>query len=44
MKLLVSKTGRVYAAGPKLVRQINRADIVRRIKEECQQWKLFSET
>lgn len=44
MKLLVSKTGRVYAAGPKLVRHLSTREIISRLIKECQQWKLFSET
>lgn len=41
-KLLVSKSGRAYAAGPRPIRKINQADIIRRIKKECQEWTVCS--
>lgn len=44
MKLLVSKTGRVYAAGPRRIRKINQADIIRRLIKECQEWTVCFST
>ena len=38
MKLLISKSGHVYASGPRPVRKINSADVIRRITERSQEW------
>ena len=42
MKLLVSKTGKVYAAGPRKLSTRTTADIIRTIKKECQEWTVCS--
>ena len=44
MKLLVSKSGRVYAAGPRKIQTVNTAETLRRIKKECQQWTVLFST
>lgn len=42
MKLLISRSGRIYAAGPRKIQTVNTAEILRRIKKECQRWKQYS--